>query len=103
MMGVELVRPGRSFPKVANWYLRALAFNGVQAVSLFTVGAMADRFFSERGSALLAGLGPVSGAVVGYVIHSFVYYWWHRWRHEVGFLWRIIHQFHHSPQRVEII
>jgi sterol desaturase/sphingolipid hydroxylase (fatty acid hydroxylase superfamily) len=103
MMGVELARPGRSFPKVAHWYLRALAFNGGQAVSLFTVGTLADRYFSTHGSGLLAGLGPVSGALAGYVIHSFVYYWWHRWRHEVGFLWRIIHQLHHSPQRIEIV
>src|SRR5262249_39822873 len=30
-------------------------------------------------------------------------YWWHRWRHEVDFLWRWLHQVHHSPQRIEII
>jgi sterol desaturase/sphingolipid hydroxylase (fatty acid hydroxylase superfamily) len=32
-----------------------------------------------------------------------VYYWWHRARHEIPFLWRWFHQVHHSPQRIEII
>lgn len=104
MMAIEALRPGRSFPKVANWYGRALLFNGFQAVSLFTIGRLADAYFqTHRAWSPLAVLGPVGGAFAGYVIHSFVYYWWHRWRHEVGFLWRFIHQFHHSPQRIEII
>jgi sterol desaturase/sphingolipid hydroxylase (fatty acid hydroxylase superfamily) len=49
------------------------------------------------------GLGVVGGAVLGYLVITFIYYWWHRWRHEVAFLWRWIHQVHHSPQRIEII
>jgi len=48
-------------------------------------------------------LGVWGGAAVGYVIHTFVYYWWHRWRHTVGLLWRWVHQVHHSPQRIEVI
>ena len=48
-------------------------------------------------------LGPVGGVVVGYVAITFVYYWWHRWRHESPFLWRVFHQVHHSPQRIEIV
>jgi sterol desaturase/sphingolipid hydroxylase (fatty acid hydroxylase superfamily) len=103
MMGVELRRPGRSFPQVTTWYCRALLFNGVQAVSLFTIGAAADRFFSSHRMGLLTDLKAVPGALVGYVVHAFVYYWWHRWRHEVPFLWRHLHQFHHSPQRIEIV
>jgi len=43
------------------------------------------------------------GALVGYLAITFVYYWWHRWRHEVSFLWHWFHQVHHSPQRIEII
>jgi sterol desaturase/sphingolipid hydroxylase (fatty acid hydroxylase superfamily) len=45
----------------------------------------------------------VGGAAVGYVAITFVYYWWHRWRHKSSFLWRVFHQVHHSPQRIEII
>src|SRR5262249_59117185 len=38
-----------------------------------------------------------------YLVITFIYYWWHRWRHEVDFLWRWLHQVHHSPQRIEVI
>jgi sterol desaturase/sphingolipid hydroxylase (fatty acid hydroxylase superfamily) len=34
---------------------------------------------------------------------TFVYYWWHRVRHHSPLLWRVVHQVHHSPQRIEII
>jgi len=103
MMVVELLRPGRSFPRVANWYARALLFNGFQALSLFTVGRLADDWFQAHRPWNFDAFGAVGAAVFGYVIHSFVYYWWHRWRHEVDFLWRYLHQLHHSPQRIEIV
>ena len=103
MMVIEATRPGRSFPKVANWYVRAFALNGFQAVSLLTVGRAADGFFQAHRPWSLDGLGPVGGALVGYLIHSFVYYWWHRWRHTSQFWWNVCHQLHHSPRRIEII
>ena len=34
---------------------------------------------------------------------GYVCYWWRRWRHESSLLWRIFHQIHHSPQRLEVI
>ncbi len=47
---------------------------------------------------------PLAAEVaVGYLAITFVYYWWHRWRHEVPLLWRWFHQVHHSPQRIEVI
>jgi hypothetical protein len=39
--------------------------------------------------------------------HSFIFrihtYWWHRARHDLNFLWRVCHQIHHSPARIEFI
>jgi sterol desaturase/sphingolipid hydroxylase (fatty acid hydroxylase superfamily) len=48
-------------------------------------------------------LGVFPQAIIGYVVITFIYYWWHRWRHEVPLLWRWLHQLHHSPQRIELI
>ena len=31
---------------------------------------------------------------------KFLFYWWHRWRHEVMLFWDLFHQMHHSPKRV---
>jgi len=33
---------------------------------------------------------------------TFVFYWWHRARHEVPLLWRWLHQVHHSAARIEV-
>jgi hypothetical protein len=41
--------------------------------------------------------------MLAYFIATFVFYWWHRARHESDFLWRVFHQIHHSPQRIEVI
>jgi sterol desaturase/sphingolipid hydroxylase (fatty acid hydroxylase superfamily) len=40
---------------------------------------------------------------IGYVIITFIYYWWHRFRHNSRFFWRVCHQLHHSPQRMEVL
>jgi len=43
-----------------------------------------------------------SSALIIYLFSTFVYYWWHRYRHESVFLWRVLHQIHHSA-RLEIV
>jgi sterol desaturase/sphingolipid hydroxylase (fatty acid hydroxylase superfamily) len=103
MIAIELTSPGRSWPKVAGWWTRALALNLFQAASVFVTGRFFDGWFDQHRLWSADALGTVGGALVGYVVHSFVYYWWHRWRHEVPFFWRWLHQVHHSPQRIEII
>jgi sterol desaturase/sphingolipid hydroxylase (fatty acid hydroxylase superfamily) len=48
-------------------------------------------------------VSPVAGGMIAYFIATFVFYWWHRWRHENDWLWVGFHQIHHSPQRLEVI
>jgi sterol desaturase/sphingolipid hydroxylase (fatty acid hydroxylase superfamily) len=48
------------------------------------------------------GLGVIGGTVVGYIVLSGVMYVWHRSVHNIPFLWRGVHQIHHSPTRVDI-
>jgi sterol desaturase/sphingolipid hydroxylase (fatty acid hydroxylase superfamily) len=45
----------------------------------------------------------VADAVLGHFVITFIYYWWHRARHEVSFLWRWFHQVHHSACRIEVL
>ncbi len=102
MIAVELIRPGRQWPAVANWWLRAIGLNLIQASSVYLAGLTYDQTLPGR-SLWQLDIGTGAGAFVGYLVVTFVYYWWHRWRHEVSFLWRWFHQVHHSPQRIEII
>jgi sterol desaturase/sphingolipid hydroxylase (fatty acid hydroxylase superfamily) len=103
MMACEAKRPGRTWPQVAGWWLRAALLNGVEVGSVFIAGLMWDRWFAVHRPWSAARLGITGGAVAGYLAITFFYYWWHRWRHQSDFLWRWFHQVHHSPQRIEVI
>lgn len=103
MIVVERIRPGREFPTVRGWWLRAIAMNVVQMGIVFLAGISWDGFLVRHRPWSADGLGLAGGAIVGYLVTTFVYYWWHRARHESDLLWRWLHQFHHSPARIEII
>jgi sterol desaturase/sphingolipid hydroxylase (fatty acid hydroxylase superfamily) len=91
MMVVERIAGGRNWPRVRGWWWRAILLNGFQVGAVWLAGSVWN------------GLGTVGGTLLGYFVITFIYYWWHRWRHESTFLWRWIHQVHHSPQRIEVI
>lgn len=98
---VEQLRPGVVLPEVRGWVPRLLLLNGAQVAIVYLGAATWDRWFPTwhwfDGGALPA---PV-GVALGYFIVTFVFYWWHRARHEVPWLWRFLHQVHHSPVRIE--
>ena len=103
MIIVEIISPGRKWPKVGGWWFRAILLNVVQISSVFLAGVLWDRWMPGRSLWDARSLGTNLSAVMGYLVITFIYYWWHRWRHEIGVLWRWFHQIHHSPQRIEII
>jgi sterol desaturase/sphingolipid hydroxylase (fatty acid hydroxylase superfamily) len=47
------------------------------------------------------GLYGYKEIILSILIYDFVDYWWHRWNHQVGFLWRF-HQSHHSDNHVDV-
>jgi sterol desaturase/sphingolipid hydroxylase (fatty acid hydroxylase superfamily) len=103
MIAVEVLRPGRAWPRVAGWWTRALALNAVQVGIVWLSGVAWDGWMLRRRPWSADALGSAGGALAGYVVVTFVYYWWHRGRHEVPLLWRCLHQLHHSPQRIEVL
>ncbi|MGO4814913.1 sterol desaturase family protein [Cupriavidus sp. 2MCAB6] len=81
-----------------------LALNGVQLCVVIAAGLTWEKWLSSRAVFHLSKhMSPVAGGLVAYFIATFVFYWWHRWRHEHDLLWRGFHQIHHSPQRLEVI
>ena len=103
MLAVELVVPGRRWPKVQGWLGRAVSLTAVQAGAALLTGMTLDAWFPQLRLWNLENLGVLGGALVGYLVITFVYYRWHRARHEITFLWRWFHQVHHSPQRIELL
>jgi len=103
MLAVERARPGRDWPRVAGWWPRALAFNALQAAIVFAAGRLWDGWMLAHRPFTADALGVLGGALVGYLAITFVYYGWHRARHASPWLWRVFHQLHHSPQRLEVV
>jgi sterol desaturase/sphingolipid hydroxylase (fatty acid hydroxylase superfamily) len=101
---LEKIVPGWTLPHVKTWPLRVLLINGVQLVVVLLAGATWEIWFSAWSLLHLSNrVSPAIGGILAYFIATFVFYWWHRWRHEYDFLWRGFHQIHHSPQRLEVI
>jgi sterol desaturase/sphingolipid hydroxylase (fatty acid hydroxylase superfamily) len=100
---VELGVRARRWPRVAGWWSRALLLNAGQAAVAWTAGLTWERWLGAYRPWSAEGLGLPAQVALGYVAITFVYYWWHRWRHEVPLLWRCVHQVHHSPARIEIL
>ncbi len=101
---LERLVPGWPLPKVRTWPMRVLLVNALQLGVVVLAGFTWERWLSSSSVFhLSAHVSPAAGGLIAYFIATFVFYWWHRWRHEYALLWRGFHQIHHSPQRLEVI
>jgi sterol desaturase/sphingolipid hydroxylase (fatty acid hydroxylase superfamily) len=92
----------RRFPEVRLWKMMGL----VSAILYFAVGTFAPLFWDPiLGQHQLidaSALPFVLQIVAGYLVLSFLGYWWHRTMHAVTPVWRLVHQMHHSAERVDV-
>jgi sterol desaturase/sphingolipid hydroxylase (fatty acid hydroxylase superfamily) len=103
-LAAERLKPGWALPTVAGWWPRVLATNGMQLVVVLVAGSTWERWFAGSSVFDLSSAWPAwGGGALAYFVATFVFYWWHRARHEVHWLWLGFHQIHHSPQRLEVI
>lgn len=103
MLVIERMAPGRLLPEVPNWWIRVMALNLVQAGAVWLTAHTWDRWLPDLRLWDVGELALGLQAALGYLVITFVYYWWHRARHEFPFLWRWLHQMHHSPARLEVV
>jgi sterol desaturase/sphingolipid hydroxylase (fatty acid hydroxylase superfamily) len=101
---LERVMPGVEQPAVRTWWPRAIAINLAQLCVVLLAGMTWERWLGSWSIfSLSPTLNPVSAGLAAYFISTFVFYWWHRARHESDFLWRTLHQIHHSARRIELL
>jgi len=101
---LEKVFAGWKLPVVKTWPVRVMLVNAVQICVVLLAGISWEVWLSSWSVFELSEyVSPMLGGFIAYFIATFVFYWWHRWRHEYDFLWRAFHQIHHSPQRLEVI
>lgn len=99
---VEKLWPRNKLIKKEGWMLRAITFNIIQ-LGIVLIGSYTWETYFHGSSLFKLPWTPFYNGLFAYVCATWVFYHWHFLRHENNALWLIIHQFHHSPQRLEAI
>jgi hypothetical protein len=100
----ERLWPAMKLPRVNAWWGRVVLINSIQFGITVLAGRTWNRWLNHVSLFdLKEHCGDWSSALIIYLFSTFVYYWWHRYRHESQFLWRTLHQIHHSARRLEIV
>ncbi len=99
----EQVSPNTRLPVVSGWYGRCTLLNAMQALVAWLGAHTWDTWFSQWHLISLAHVSLPLQVLCGYLVITFIYYWWHRARHSVPVLWFVLHQTHHSASRLEVI
>ncbi|PCI38457.1 MAG: desaturase [Elusimicrobia bacterium] len=101
---LERAHPGWQLPSVKTWPIRVIVVNFIQLGIVLLAGVTWEKWLSTWSFLHLSDhASPLLGGLLAYFVATFVFYWWHRWRHTVDFLWLAFHQIHHSPSRLEVI
>lgn len=101
---IERLWPAAELPKVKGWWARVALINLCQLGIVIVAGMTWDKWLSKASIfSISEHMGPIPAALVAYLVSCFVFYWWHRFRHESNWLWRVCHQIHHSPRRLEVL
>ncbi len=101
---IERLKTGWVLPIVRTWWVSVVLINIAQLGVVLLAGVTWEHWFSAWSIFQLSDyVSNTLGGFIAYFIATFLFYWWHRWRHTVDFLWTHFHQIHHSPQRIEVI
>lgn len=103
MLAIETLWPARALPPRRGWRWLGIVF----LLLIGTVGAVVPlllplEWMAEHRWLDGSRLGVAGGVIVGWLALSGLSYAWHRAEHAFSPLWRLGHQLHHSPQRVDI-
>lgn len=98
---LDLVYGARRFATPRFWRIRAFlvtafAFGLSLVVPMFWARVTAGRTLFD-----LTSLGTWAGAAVGILVYQLGHYWYHRAVHRSDFLFRWVHQMHHSVEGID--
>ncbi len=101
---LEHLFPAHPIKSEWRWYVRAALINAI----VFAVFILVENIWSTHASSwsvfsLSKSLSAPLTALLAYFIFTFFAYWWHRLRHHSAFAWRVFHQLHHSPKRLQTL
>ena len=78
--------PGRELPEAPGWYARAAFLNVCQVAIVLLAGISWNRWMHRWSLFHVSGsISPLAQGLLGWFVGTFVFYWWHRARHDVEF------------------
>ncbi len=100
---LERMFPARREPFDPGWFVRALTINVVQLGIMLALALALNPMLAPHALYSAADWPPALGGLAAAIIGSFIQYGWHRAAHASDFLWRVFHQMHHSPSRIDVL
>jgi len=98
----EALAPARQLPIVRGWRLKGIA----AFVAFFFVSSYLPLWWGETLGRYqlfdLTGLGKWGGALAGLLVYEAGAWFYHRSMHASTWLWRSMHQMHHSAERLDV-
>jgi sterol desaturase/sphingolipid hydroxylase (fatty acid hydroxylase superfamily) len=99
---IERKFPARDNP-VRRWYIIAIFFNLMQLLPTVLGHYTWEHYLVNHESLFKLNLSPFIGGLFAYLISSWIFYWWHRIRHDRRWVWLIFHQLHHSQKPIVLL
>ena len=103
LMILERLTPDQTLAKVDGWWTRVVIINVLQFCVVLVADVAWNTWFGTSVVSLPSYFDAPLAAFICYFALTFVFYWWHRLRHDINFLWLTCHQLHHSASRIETI
>lgn len=100
----EVIAPASKNNCDRRWLVMASSLGGISLLCTIGVGYLFGGTIRQH--ALISLPQGVPDFVVGllsFLTTSLLFYWWHRATHRWDFLWRNVHQLHHSALRIEAL
>ncbi len=100
----EVIAPASGAQCDKRWRILAGAINTLSIVVAIGSGLVFHMSMNDVSLFHISQHLPSIGqSAVVFLSASFVAYWWHRLMHKSDFIWRTVHQLHHSPSRIEAL
>jgi sterol desaturase/sphingolipid hydroxylase (fatty acid hydroxylase superfamily) len=101
LMVWEAVAPARKLPAVRAWRLRAIASFLVYIMVSAYLPILWASWLAPIQLFDLSGYNTWAAAAIGVLVYELGAWAWHRSLHGSNTLWRFLHQWHHSAERLD--
>jgi len=100
---LEVIAPASQNTCDRRWMVLASSISLFQSLVAIIAGVVFVETLNALSLFNFSAMNIITQGTLGFLLTSFIAYWWHRAMHKFDLLWRIFHQLHHSPRRIEAL